>query len=361
MRRRLLAWAAALAITLSLLPATAMAAGAVLTVKTPATIPKAGESFLITVDISDNPGIGALQFTLAFDQSAMVCTDAHLSEAFRGAVSATNEETPTGAIVAAASSDAMTDNGTVATFQFTAKKDIRDFGFALEEVKLNTPAHIAIPYTVNFAQTAADSAAQTPPSGGQSQSAPEGETGAVPLFPDAVGHWGEEWIVKAAQRGLFSGDERGSFHPDANISRGDYVLVLWRMAGKPAPKQPAPFADVMADDYYADAVAWAYENGYVNGKGSGFAPKDSLTRQEAMKILFGYAGSPSGMELMFTADYDAGFADSAQIAAWAKAAMYWAYYNGIISGTGAKTLGPTVAASRAQLAKILVGYLEKRN
>ena len=73
-----------------------------------------------------------------------------------------------------------------------------------------------------------------------------------------------------------------------------------------------------------------------------------------MKILFGCAGGVSGMETLFTAAYDEGFADSAEIADWAKSAMYWAYFNEIISGTGDSMLSPTMGATRAQMAKILV-------
>lgn len=88
--------------------------------------------------------------------------------------------------------------------------------------------------------------------------------------------------------GLFNGYPDGTFRPNANISRADYVLVLWRAEGSPEPNGAAAFSDVSAGAYYAKAVAWAYEKGYVNGKGEGkFDPTGSLTRQEAMKIRFG--------------------------------------------------------------------------
>ncbi|MDO4802052.1 MAG: S-layer homology domain-containing protein, partial [Prevotellaceae bacterium] len=64
----------------------------------------------------------------------------------------------------------------------------------------------------------------------------------------------------------------------------------------------------------------------------------------------------SGGEILYTQIYDGGFTDSKIIASWAKPAMYWGYYNKIISGTSATTLGPTGLATRAQIAKILVDY-----
>ena len=376
MRRKLLVWALVLGLALTLMPVSASAAVAVLTVKTPATILRAGEAFTVTVDLSGNPGLCAIQFTLAYDEDTLECVQASLSSAFSGMISAANANTPDGAIVATASAEPMTEDGTLATFQFTAKKDVTNYGFALRDVVLTDANRSAVSYTASNATVEVPAGNQTPtvpqtPSSAQIGSAgqtvvggvQQAETETAPQavsFSDTAGHWGAEWISKAAERGLFTGYPDGGFHPDAQISRGDYVLVLYRMAGEPKVTETAPFADVAPDAYYAKAVAWAYSEGYVEGKGAGFAPKDSLTRQEAMKILFGIAGSRTGMEAMFTASYDATFTDSGSIADWAKPAMYWAYYEGIISGTSKTTLAPDATATRAQLAKILVGYLDKQ-
>ena len=78
-----------------------------------------------------------------------------------------------------------------------------------------------------------------------------------------------------------------------------------------------------------------------------------------MQILFALHGGYGGLEQMFTETYDKGFADSGEIADWAKSAMYWAYYNALINGTSETTLSPRGTATRAQLAKILVNYVEK--
>ena len=182
----------------------------------------------------------------------------------------------------------------------------------------------------------------------------------VPLtdFIDMESHWGESFVQQAVEMGLFTGYPDGTFRPDGTISRADFVTVLWRSASSPEPKEDAPFADVPADAYYAKAVAWAKENGYVDGTGATtFDPAGALQRQAAMKILFCYNGGQSGLELLLTSVYDAAFADSGMIAPWAKAPLYWAYYNGIISGVGDDCLSPQTAVTRAQMAKILVNYL----
>jgi hypothetical protein len=182
-------------------------------------------------------------------------------------------------------------------------------------------------------------------------------------FTDTKDHWAESFISRASELGLFNGYPDGSFLPDQNVTRAQYVTVLYRMAGSPAVAAEAPFTDIAGQSQeFRTAIAWGYENGYLNGKGEGvFDPNGPVTRQEAMKILFGYSGGVSGMELMFTADYDAGFADSAELASWGKAPMYWGVFNSIISGTGDNMLSPQGTATRAQLAKILTVYYDRQN
>ena len=378
MWNRISAWLLAVVLAVPMIGSPVLAASTSLMVKTPATIPRAGETFSVTVDVTGNPGFNSLGLTLSYDKTAVECTRVSLGDVTAGAVSATNPSASDGARVGIASTTTLVSDGALAVFRFRSLSG-GDPKIELTKAELSDANSVEVPYTVTTqkAEDPSKDVKETAPmaTAGQSelvvsprieeQSKPveqsaETQVQSVAAFPDAVGHWGAEWIAKAAERGLFDGYPDGSFHPDAQISRGDYVLVLYRMAGEPKVTETAPFADVAPDAYYAKAVAWAYSEGYVEGKGAGFAPKDSLTRQEAMKILFGIAGSRTGMEAMFIASYDATFTDSGSIANWAKPAMYWAYYEGIISGTSKTTLAPDATATRAQLAKILVGYLEKQ-
>lgn len=197
----------------------------------------------------------------------------------------------------------------------------------------------------------------------QSGEASGGEETAADVhsFSDIEGHWGEDHIVRAALMGLFEGYPDGTFRPNAEVTRAQFVTVLWRMASKPLPAEPASFTDVAPGSWYEQAVSWAAEQGYVNGYPDGsFLPDAPVTRQEAMKILFYYHnGGVSGIEAMLWSIYDASFTDSALIGSWAKPAMYWAYYNELINGVTADTLSPGTSATRAQLAKILVNYSEQ--
>ena len=363
MRKKIGSLVLVAALVLTLLTPMALADGTVLKVSTPATIPKAGEEFTVTVDITGNPGFNSVGFTVAFDRERIECTRIRVGELLRGSIYASNPNATDGAKLGAASINTINGDGTLAMLTFQAKEDLSKYAFALLQAKVSDEDGNAIFQSDDLKEKVTTN---TPTTSTQPVTTPAGQTKpaeqttgsaeSVAAFPDTAGHWAAGWIAKAAERGLFGGDDKGNFRPDDKITRGDYMLVIWRMAGMPEPTGASPFADVAENAYYAKAVAWAYEQGIVDGKGNGFAPRDSLTRQEAMKILFGYAGSPTGMEAMLGGLYDQGFADSGQIASWAKPAMYWAVYNGIINGTSETTLSPGGTATRAQLAKILVEY-----
>lgn len=365
MRKKIGSLVLVAALVLTLLTPMALADGTVLKVSTPATIPKAGEEFTVTVDITGNPGFCAIDLTLSYDREAMSCEYIETTKLTEGDAHIAEEKALEGALISSASLKSKTGDGILGIFHFVAQQDISAFNFKLVNTELRDTQVAVIPFTVTGAELVKPEPTPTTTTQGATTPAEQtkpveqttgGTETAAALFPDTAGHWAANWIVKAAERGLFEGDDKGNFRPNDKITRGDYMLVIWRMAGMPEPTGASPFADVAENAYYAKAVTWAYEKGIVDGKGNGFAPRDSLTRQEAMKILFGYAGSPTGMEAMFGGLYDQGFADSGQIASWAKPAMYWAIYNGIINGTSETTLSPGGTATRAQLAKILVEY-----
>ena len=370
MTKRILCLCLVVLLLTALLPVSA--AGTVLEIKAPSAQPKVGETYTVTVDISGNPGLCAAQFTLTYDKSALECVSADLGKVLKGALTATNPNASDGAIIAMASATPMKGDGTLGEFTFRVKKNAAANSFALADVVL-TGDGSNITFTVTggtlIETPKTPEPQQQTTGGGQTPQQPESpqkpgtaqETAEASVFLDVkADFWGAPYIAEAVSRGLFSGYPDGSFHPNANITRADFVTVLWRSAGSPEPKAAAPFADVTSDRYYAKAIAWASENGYVSGTSkTTFDPTGELQRQAAMSILFRYSGGQSGTELMLSSVYDGGFADSASIASWAKSAMYWGYYNGIITGVGDNLLSPTTGATRAQLATILVKYLDK--
>lgn len=352
----------ALALLLTLCVPFVAAADARVIVAAPATYPKAGETFKVTVSIENNPGLYSAQLILAYDKAAMTCTKAKLGAALDGAAGATNPNHAKGAIIAAASGEALTGDGVLAEFTFTAKKDVTAWSFSLDDLLLADKSGKAIACTVTLPSGASETSTQPIEQTETQTPAPVTDTTPAVTFTDVkVTDWSAEWIAKAVDKGLFKGNADGTFHPNDPITRAQFVTVLWRMAGKPAPKAAAPFADVAGESAeFRDAIAWAQENGIVQGVSqTAFSPRGKLTREAAMTILFRLAGAKSGMETLMTKIYDDGFIDSGAISAWAKPALYWGVYNEIISGTSKSTLSPQGTATRAQIAKILVGYSEK--
>lgn len=93
-----------------------------------------------------------------------------------------------------------------------------------------------------------------------------------------------KWAVK---NGITTGVGNDLFAPEQPCTRAQIVTFLWRAAGSPEPKAMSSFADVSTDAYYAKAVAWAVENGITTGTGDGkFSPDATCTRAQSVTFLF---------------------------------------------------------------------------
>ena len=96
-----------------------------------------------------------------------------------------------------------------------------------------------------------------------------------------------EAVKWAAKKGITGGIGNGLFGPNQPCTRAQIVTFLWRAAGSPEPKAMSSFADVSMDAYYAKAVAWAVENGITTGTGDGkFSPDATCTRAQSVTFLF---------------------------------------------------------------------------
>ena len=96
-----------------------------------------------------------------------------------------------------------------------------------------------------------------------------------------------EAVKWAQEKGITGGIGNGLFGPNQPCTRAQIVTFLWRTAGSPEPKAMSSFADVSMDAYYAKAVAWAVENGITTGTGDGkFSPDATCTRAQSVTFLF---------------------------------------------------------------------------
>lgn len=172
--------------------------------------------------------------------------------------------------------------------------------------------------------------------------------------------WYHEGVDYALTNGLMNGVGGGRFEPDGQLTRAQLVTVLYRAAGEPdTGKQVNPFTDVADDAWYTKAVIWAANNGIVNGVAKNtFAPDDSITREQIAAMLYRYAGAEAAKEDKLSA-----FPDAAKVSDWAKEALNWAVAGGLINGVadanGTANLEPQATATRAQIATILMRWLEK--
>lgn len=176
--------------------------------------------------------------------------------------------------------------------------------------------------------------------------------------------WYFDAVRYSKENGLFNGTSQTAFSPSATMTRAMAVTVLHRYAAQlPAPEaeqEPAEapvFSDVRAGSWYADAVAWAAEHEIVKGVGDGkFNPDGTLTREQLVTILHRFAGW-LGDDVSAEGSLDA-FSDAADVGSYAQEAALWATRNGIINGVGGGRLDPKGSATRAQVATILMRYIE---
>ena len=148
------------------------------------------------------------------------------------------------------------------------------------------------------------------------------------------------------------------FAPNSTLTRGMVVTVLHRHAGSPdVTGLSNPFDDVAAGRWYADAVIWAADRGIVQGVGGGrFAPGASITRQDLVVMLANYADF-AGMTLPVVREYP-GFLDDADIADYAKEAIEQFFRAMVVSGRPGNVFDPQGAATRAEFAEMLMNFLE---
>jgi len=346
----------ALVLAMVWVPVSAEEGVAKIEIRTPEALPKAGEEFEVVAYISNNPGIQGFQMDLFAENESVECTDVVIGELFEGSFSGANNKAPNGAArLALLTTEIFEEDGVLATYSFVAKTDISAFDIKVSAVKVLDNKVNELSYEI----IGATEVVAEQPSDEETEEVAETPAVTEHLYADTVGHWAEWYINSATEMGLFKGNADGNFNPDESVTRAQFVTVLWRMAGSPTVEDSVPFEDTDGQiEEFQNAIAWGYINGYIKGTSeTTFAPDGPLTREAAMRILHLYSGGKSGMEMMLASVYNGHFEDSSSISSWAKASMWWGVYYKLISGTTKTTISPQDTTTRAQLAKILVNYI----
>ncbi|WP_342549057.1 S-layer homology domain-containing protein [Paenibacillus sp. FSL P2-0089] len=177
-------------------------------------------------------------------------------------------------------------------------------------------------------------------------------------FKDMPSGWGKEGIAAASAKLFVLGKSAELFDPAGKVTRAEYPTILLRVAGL-MNKQAASagFSDVSGSSWYNRSVSIAAEMGIVTGlEGGKYAPKDTLTRVEAMTMLgrlLNQVNPGSELSEAEVTSILSGFTDKGKVPAWARQAVAMSIKNGIILGEGNK-VNPSTPLTREQAAAIAI-------
>ena len=157
---------------------------------------------------------------------------------------------------------------------------------------------------------------------------------------------------------MMNGVSSRAFAPNANLTRGMLVQILYNLEGKPKGTA-ANFSDMQADAWYAKAVGWAASNKVVTGYADGtFRPNAAVTREQAAAILYRYAQS-KGIDVSVGENTNIlSYVDVQQASEYAIPALQWAVGAGVLNGKNGGRLAPTGTATRAEIAAIMQRWCE---
>lgn len=169
--------------------------------------------------------------------------------------------------------------------------------------------------------------------------------------------WFYKGVAYVVDKDIMSGVSENEFAPSGKLTRAMLVQMLYNMESRPACDAENAFMDVPVGQWYTDAVIWANDAKIVSGMGDGlFAPNMEITREQMVAMLYNYA-KYKGYDVTASADLSK-FADNASVSTWAQPAMQWAVAEGYISGMGDSQLAPQGTATRAEIASVIMRFME---
>ena len=185
------------------------------------------------------------------------------------------------------------------------------------------------------------------------------EVDVTQMFTDVTKNWAYPGIQYCVTHQLMSGIGNNLFGPKLTTTRAQIVQILYNLEGEPKVSGTTPFTD-LTQDWYQDAVLWAYQTGVVAGTSSTtFEPDLPVTREQIAVILMEYMTRVLKLERTWTPADLSTFPDAGSVSDWAKDAMADAVGLGLISGAsngGQTLLEPQGSATREQVATILMEF-----
>ncbi|MHA6482498.1 choice-of-anchor I family protein [Paenibacillus sp. strain BS8-2] len=221
------------------------------------------------------------------------------------------------------------------------------YGIAETTVSVSNPY-----YPVDPTPTPSPTPTPTPTTTPVPTTTPTPET---PEFSDVFGHWAAEPINKLAEKKILEGMPDGSFQPDSQMTRAQYMAVLFRLLGLEESDSSQGFNDVADDAWYSTYVNALSEFGIATGYPDGsFQPDKEMTREEAFVLLYRAVKDslPEGSGAAPTFD------DSADVSDWAQEAIAALVEAGVVEGSPDGKLNPQGTITRAEIAKIIAAFVE---
>ncbi len=185
------------------------------------------------------------------------------------------------------------------------------------------------------------------------------EVDVTEMFTDVTKNWAYPGIQYCVTHQLMSGVGGNLFAPKMTTTRAQIVQILYNLEGEPKVSGTTPFTD-LTQNWYKDAVLWAYQTGVVSGtSATTFAPDLPVTREQIAVILTEYMTRVLKLERTWTPADLSVFPDAGSVSGWAKDALADAVALGLISGAsngGQTYLEPQGSATREQVATILMEF-----
>ena len=185
------------------------------------------------------------------------------------------------------------------------------------------------------------------------------EVDVTEMFTDVTKNWAYPGIQYCVTHQLMSGVGGNLFAPKMTTTRAQIVQILYNLEGEPKVSGTTPFTD-LTQNWYKDAVLWAYQTGVVVGtSATTFAPDLPVTREQIAVILMEYMTRVLKLERTWTPADLSVFPDAGSVSGWAKDALADAVALGLISGAsngGQTYLEPQGSATREQVATILMEF-----
>lgn len=165
--------------------------------------------------------------------------------------------------------------------------------------------------------------------------------------------WYSEAIYALHTQGIVNGREKDKFHPNANITRAEFVSILSNLSHtqKANSSGKSPFSDVESQSWYHDSVLWAQQNNIISGYGEKFKPNKNITREEMASILQRYSAFNKDIQLVPQNQIQ--FIDESEISSWARTSVQAMANNGIIGGRENGKFVPKANATRAEAVQMI--------